>query len=77
ACEIIFLTHNAALHDVNLDWHPRAEEVLWRPDLQENKVSQGGGRNVRYKLGFKSQLVAEFKALLAQHLPYCRVRYAF
>ena len=33
--EIIFLTHNAALHEVNLQWHPTAEEVLWTPHLQE------------------------------------------
>lgn len=31
AAEIIMLTHNQALHEVNLGWHPRAEEVLWRP----------------------------------------------
>lgn len=37
ACEVIFLTHNAQLHEVNLGWHPRAEDVLWRPDLQETK----------------------------------------
>ncbi len=77
ACEIIFLTHNAALHEVNLQWHPKAEEVLWTPEIQETKVSEGGGVNVRYKHGFKGQLVAQFKELLAQHLPYCRVRYAF
>jgi len=27
ACEIIFLTHNARLHDVNLRWHPQAEDL--------------------------------------------------
>jgi spore photoproduct lyase len=36
-CEIIFLTHNESLHGLNLRWHPRAEEWLWRPDLQEQK----------------------------------------
>ncbi|WP_438503869.1 spore photoproduct lyase family protein, partial [Corallococcus exiguus] len=77
ACEIIFLTHNAGLHEVNLGWHPKAEELLWRPEIQETKVSQGGGVNVRYRTGFKGRHVAEFEALLAKHLPYCRVRYAF
>ncbi|WP_233585097.1 hypothetical protein [Corallococcus sp. CA054B] len=77
ACEIIFLTHNAGLHEVNLGWHPKAEELLWRPEIQETKVSQGGGVNVRYRTGFKGRHVAEFQALLAKHLPYCRVRYAF
>jgi len=28
ACEIFFLTHNEQLHEVNIGWHPKAEEVL-------------------------------------------------
>ena len=27
AAEVIMLTHNQALHEVNLGWHPRAEDV--------------------------------------------------
>ncbi|QDV32997.1 spore photoproduct lyase family protein [Tautonia plasticadhaerens] len=75
--EIIFLTHNDRLHEVNLRWHPRAEELLWVPDLQESKVSETGGTNVRYRRGLKRQLVAEFEALLRETLPYCGIRYAF
>ena len=41
SCEVIFLTHNDDLHKVNEEWHPRAEEVLWQPDIQESKVSEG------------------------------------
>ena len=37
AAEVIFLTHNERLHEVNLGWHPQAEELLWRPDLQERR----------------------------------------
>jgi hypothetical protein len=55
----------------------RDEAVLWTPQIQETKVLEGGGVNVRYKHGFKGQLVAQFKELLAQHLSYCRARYAF
>jgi spore photoproduct lyase len=77
AAEIIFLTHNERLHEVNLRWHPKAEELLWQPALQEAKVSQGGGVNVRYRTGMKGQRVEEFKQLLARRMPYCRVRYAF
>jgi spore photoproduct lyase family protein len=77
AAEVIFLTHNARLHDVNLRWHPKAEALLWTPETQETKVSQGGGVNVRYRTGYKGQLVREFKQLLAKRMPYCRVRYAF
>jgi spore photoproduct lyase len=76
--EIIFLTHSEQLHHVNLRWHPKGEEILWRPDLQEHKVSQASGdRVLRYKRDLKRPLVAEFKALLAAQMPYCRVRYAF
>ena len=77
ACEVIFLTHNAGLHEVNLGWHPRAEELLWTPETQEAKVSQRGGRNVRYRTGFKGRSVKTFTDLLADRMPYCRVRYAF
>lgn len=75
--EIIFLTHNEQLHEVNLNWHPKGEEVLWRPDLQEVKFSETGGRNVRYKRGFKKELVDALVALVKKKLPYCKIRYAF
>jgi spore photoproduct lyase family protein len=77
AAEVIFLTHNARLHEVNLRWHPKAEALLWQPELQEAKVSDGGGENVRYRTGLKGQLVRELLALLERRMPYCRVRYAF
>ena len=76
-CEIIMLTHNAGLHDVNLGWHPKAEDLLWRPDIQEAKRSESGGDNLRYRTGWKGKWLARFKALLAERMPYCRVRYAF
>ena len=75
--EIIFLTHNAALHEVNLRWHPKAEALLWRPDIQETKRSEGGMENLRYRTGWKGRWLTRFKALLAEELPYCGVRYAF
>ena len=75
--EVIFLTHNDRLHEVNLGWHPRAEEVLWTPETQERKVSQMGGHNVRYRRGFKGRLVDAFASLLTERMPYCEIRYAF
>ena len=75
--EIIFLTHNEQLHDVNLSWHPKAEEVLWTPSLQEFKYSQTGGRNVRYKRGFKKEIVDQLVDLVNKEMPYCKIRYAF
>lgn len=75
--EVIFLTHNDRLHEVNMGWHPQAEALLWRPDLQETKYSQTGGKNVRYKRGFKGTLVDALCQLLQERLPYCPIRYAF
>nr|WP_230684950.1 spore photoproduct lyase family protein [Cellulomonas sp. JZ18] len=77
AAEVIMLTHNQALHEVNLGWHPKAEQVLWRPDLQEPKRSQTGGWNVRYRTGDKGRYVRALTDLVAQRLPECRIRYAF
>ena len=76
-CEIIFLTHNDKLHEVNMGWHPQAESILWQPDIQEKKFSQTGGRNVRYKRGLKGQLVSQFEELLRNEIPYCTIRYSF
>ena len=78
AAEIIFLTYTRELHEVNLKWHPKGEEILWRPDVQEHKTSQASGDKVlRYERNLKRGLVAEFREMLAERLPYCRVRYAF
>ncbi|NJP90469.1 spore photoproduct lyase family protein [Nonomuraea sp. FMUSA5-5] len=77
AAEVIFLTHNDRLHEVNLGWHPKAEEVLWRPDLQQAKRSETGGWNVRYRTGHKGRYVTALTDLIGDRLPYCHIRYAF
>ncbi|MEU5386658.1 spore photoproduct lyase family protein [Kitasatospora cineracea] len=77
AAEIIMLTHNQDLHEVNLGWHPRAEEVLWREDLQQSKRSENGSWNVRYRTGVKASAVEALRALIAARAPWLRVRYAF
>lgn len=75
--EVIFLTHNEQLHEVNMGWHPKAEELLWRPELQEAKNSENGMVNVRYRSGFKGQQVRALTELLRANMPYCEIRYAF
>lgn len=77
AAEVIMLTHNEELHEVNLGWHPRAEDVLWRPEVQQAKRSLNGARNVRYRNGVKGESVAALRALIDRHTPWLRVRYAF
>lgn len=77
AAEIIMLTHNQSLHEVNLGWHPRAEDVLWQPGAQETKRSQNGALNVRYEREIKRQALIRVQELLAERAPWMRVRYAF
>jgi spore photoproduct lyase len=77
AAEVIFLTHNDRLHEINLGWHPKAEQVLWRPEVQQPKRSQTGGWNVRYRNGFKGARVKELTDLVAERTPWLRIRYAF
>jgi spore photoproduct lyase family protein len=75
--EIIFLTHNEGLHEVNMRWHPKAENWLWTPGTQERKLSEGGMWNLRYRAAWKKQWLKRFQDLLADRMPYCGVRYAF
>ncbi|MFH9403820.1 spore photoproduct lyase family protein [Streptomyces sp. NPDC017638] len=77
AAEVILLTHNRDLHEVNLGWHPRAEELLWRPELQEDKRSENGALNVRYDGRVKARAVHTLRGLVAAHAPWLRIRYAF
>ncbi|MET9800889.1 spore photoproduct lyase family protein [Streptomyces sp. NPDC006368] len=77
AAEVIMLTHNRDLHEVNLGWHPRAEDLLWRPDLQQAKRSENGSWNVRYRNAPKASSLAALRGLIETHTPWLRVRYAF
>ncbi|MFC8042873.1 spore photoproduct lyase family protein [Nocardia sp. NPDC057353] len=77
ATEIIMLTHNEQLHEVNLGWHPKAEELLWRPAAQQAKRSNGGMWNVRYRTDLKAAGVAALTELIAARTPWLTVRYAF
>ena len=60
-----------------MGWHPKAEEVLWRPDIQQVKYSQTGQKNVRYKNNIKREIVGELVEAVKTQLPYCHIRYAF
>jgi spore photoproduct lyase family protein len=77
AAEVIMLTHNEQLHEVNLGWHPKGEQLLWRPELQQRKRSQTGMWNVRYRNDVKADGVRTLQDLIARHAPWLRIRYAF
>lgn len=75
--EVIFLTHNKEKHEYNLENAIMGEEILWKPDLQESKISQYGGRNIRYKAGSKSKYIEEFRTLHDSIIPWNEIRYIF
>ncbi|WP_234734427.1 spore photoproduct lyase family protein [Tellurirhabdus bombi] len=75
--EVIFLTHNRQQHDANLLINPKAEELLWMPELQEDKQSQLGGWNIRYQHQLKAKMIAIFEQLIQDEIPWCEIRYIF
>lgn len=75
--ECIFLTHNENLHNINLSKNlDISEKLLWTPEIQENKISQYGGNNVRYEHKLKYKLVNEFTDLINNNLKI-PIRYIF
>ena len=75
--EVIFLTHNQGRHEYNLKHNPGAETLLWRPDIQEDKVSQYGGKNIRYKHDLKAGFIKEWTKLHDEIIPWNTIRYIF
>ena len=75
--EVIFLTHNFKKHTVNLQNHPQTEITLWSPDIQEAKISQYGGENIRYKFEKKREFIQKFKDLHNSKIPWNTIRYIF
>ena len=75
--ECIFLTHNFNLNQINLNkGYKEAENLLWTPELQENKVSLYGGNNVRYEHNLKYKLIQQFTELVNNDLKI-PIRYIF
>ena len=59
--EVIFLTHNAKKHEYNLEHKIPGEDLIWKPEIQETKISQYGGENIRYVSSDKSRYIEEFR----------------
>lgn len=78
-CEVIFLTHSPDLNKFNKDYFPEAEELLWKPEWQENKTTTRGDCSVvRYKaFGIKDKLINKFKEIHSDYLSFCPIRYIF
>lgn len=75
--EVIFLTHNEQKHLYNLEHKLPGENLLWIPRIQESKVSQYGGKNIRYKHNFKADYIKEFTELHDEIIPWNTIRYCF
>lgn len=76
-CEVIFLTHNKEKHEYNLKNNLKGEELLWNPSIQESKISQYGGNNIRYKSGLKQQFIEKWINLHDEIIPWNTIRYIF
>jgi len=76
-CEVIFLTHNENKHNYNLINNITGEDLLWNPDIQENKISQYGGKNIRYKHNLKTQYINEWTRLHNDIISWNTIRYIF
>ena len=76
-CEVIFLTHNENKHNYNLANKITGEHLLWNSEVQEPKISQYGGNNVRYKHDLKSKYIDEFIDLHDKIIPWNYIRYIF
>ena len=75
--EVIFLTHNEGRHKYNLDNGISGEDYLWVPTIQEDKISQYGGKNIRYKRNLKSGFIDSFTKLHDSIIPWNTIRYIF
>lgn len=75
--EVIFLTHNKAKHDYNIINNLPGEELLWFPEIQETKISQYGGDNIRYHHLDKVHFINDFKTLHNDIIPWNTIRYIF
>ena len=74
-CEAFFLTHSAALHEINTEWNAKGEEFLWKPELQVPKKTAPD--TLVYDYNYRRAELADYEKDLAKHLPYCPVRYSF
>jgi len=76
--EVIFLTHNKDKHKYNLENNiPGEQEYLWIPTIQEDKTSQYGGENIRYKHTLKKSFIDSFVKLHDKIIPWNKIRYIF
>lgn len=75
--EVIFLTHNVKKHKYNVGNNIGDESLLWNPEIQEQKQSQYGGDNIRYRWYLKRDMINDFKEQHNDVIPWNTIRYIF
>lgn len=76
--EVIFATHHEGLHKYNLEQgFTEAENLLWKPDIQELKNSQYQNNVLRYEKNVKKKLINKFKKVYNEYIPEVNIRYIF
>ncbi len=69
-------TYNDKQHERNiLSNRIESETLIWKPEIQENKVSEYGGNAVRYQTGVKSNFIQRWTTLHNKIIPWNTVRY--
>lgn len=79
-CECICLTHSEGLHKYNLnEGHFEAEQLMWTPKFQEQKLSQykSFDQVYRYNRKVKQKMIEKFCNIHEKHLSWCEIRYVF
>ena len=71
------MTHNEKMHKHNIDNNIIGEDLLWSPEIQESKISQYGGKNIRYKYGKKRMYINNFINSHKSVVPWQKIRYIF
>lgn len=72
-CEVIFATYSDVQKELNSQ---EVNNLLVRPELQEYKYSEYGGKVIRYKHQDKAKMIEIFKELLYENLDI-NIRYIF
>lgn len=72
--ECIFATYSKVTHEVNVN-KGLDDSLLWKPELQEDKISEYGGNALRYKWQLKKNWIEQFKESVSKlNIP---IRYIF
>ena len=73
--ENIFMTYNKEMFKRQEDI--AVKDLLWKPYIQEDKVSKYGSQALRYKWKLKKLLIHRYKQVYNDIIPHVPIRYIF